>query len=247
MSKRIEKLVEAAKEHLDHKESIMYCVMGVYEDKRGWVRKGILIATELRVLFYGSRSLGRFDIESFPYEHINSMEMGKSSLGNYIILYTANNKVQIKWINESNSGETEKLVSYVRQNTTNAAHPNSNSAFQHNSTADELKKFAELRDQNIISEEEYERMKDKLLGGTGDHISWLEKRREEREQQQKERVSQRNKNVKNTGKGCLGCLGILFLLGILMNACGMIPDSNDEGWMPMDDITISINNKPISE
>lgn len=228
-----EKLIEMANDHLDNDESILYCVFGTYKDKRGWVRKGIFIASEKRVIFYGKRSFGRYDIESFPYERINSMEMGKSFVGLYINLFTSNNSVSINWIQKEEETEVEHLVAYVRNRTTGTSSNIALTKQSSGSVADELRKFTELWEQGIISEEEYVKVKNSLLGKTkGDQHSVINRRRHEREQKEAEKTANTKRTAKNGCFGCLGCLGFLFILGLLMNACGMIPDDSDDAYPP---------------
>lgn len=76
---KLEKLLAKAQSHLDHDEEICTSVLGAYETKMSGhdtVRKGSLIAADHRVVFY-AKKLGGYELESFPYDNISSIEMGK--------------------------------------------------------------------------------------------------------------------------------------------------------------------------
>ncbi|WP_419882755.1 PH domain-containing protein [Peribacillus sp. B-H-3] len=162
MAVNIEKLLQKAKEHFETGEVAKYTIYGAYETKSlgaDTVKNGIMIATDRRVVFYGKRTFG-FDLESFPYKNISSFEMGKSMMGHKISFFSSGNKVSMKWINK---GDLESFISEVRNqitgNASNAAPTSTNI-----DEADQIKKLAELRDQGILTEEEFSAKKKQLLG-----------------------------------------------------------------------------------
>lgn len=73
---KLDKLTGGAQAHLEAGEEILAAVVGSYETKRmgqDSVRAGALIATDRRVVFF-AKKLGGFDLESFPYGSISSIE-----------------------------------------------------------------------------------------------------------------------------------------------------------------------------
>ncbi|OAH53123.1 hypothetical protein AWH48_12265 [Domibacillus aminovorans] len=159
----LEKILKQAEAHFESGEVAKYTVFGAYETKslgKDTARNGIFVATDRRVLFYGKRTFG-FDLESFPYKNISSFEMGKGMLGHKISFFSSGNKVSMKWISK---GDVDSFVSEVRKNIGGSA--STTSVVTHTSNgdiADQIKKLADLRDQGILTEEEFNAQKKKLL------------------------------------------------------------------------------------
>ena len=98
MAKKIDKLIQLSREHLDDEENAIEVVMGAYETE--WlgidsVRTGIFIATDTRLVFFAKKIFG-FELESFPYSNISSIEMGKGLMGHSISFFGSGNKVSMK-------------------------------------------------------------------------------------------------------------------------------------------------------
>lgn len=160
----IDKLLKSAQEHLDPGEQPLAVVLGAYETKlvnADTVRNGIFIATENRVVFYAKKMFG-YDMEVFPYSNISSVEISKGMTGHTINLFTSGNKVSMKWINY---GDVAKFVEIVngaihKKNThSQVAATNSN-----DDVVEQIAKFAALKDQGILTEEEFTAKKKQLLG-----------------------------------------------------------------------------------
>lgn len=155
-----EKLLGLVKEHLDQGEDLVASVYGTYECKilgTDSVRQGIFVATYKRIVFY-AKKIGGHDLESFPYEQISSFEHSKSLLGNSITFFAAGNKVNVKWINK---GEVDKLVAFARKQIGGVK--TTESSEEGTSIPDLIKKLADLKDQGILTEEEFSKKKTDLL------------------------------------------------------------------------------------
>lgn len=161
---KIDKLVKLAKEHLDEGEDVSYSVLGAYETKmmgKDTVRNGVMLATDKRLFFYGKRTFG-YDIEVFPYENVSSIEMGKGMMGHSIAFFSSGNKVKMKWINH---GDIQGFIAHVKGSIGKSSAKGQVAATQETaSAADEIKRFAELRDSGVITEEEFDAKKKQLLG-----------------------------------------------------------------------------------
>jgi hypothetical protein len=134
-------------------------VFGAYESKimgKDTVRNGVFVATEKRIVFYGKKTFG-YDLEVFPYSNISSIEMGKGLMGSFITFYSSGNKVKMKWIN---LGDIQAFTNHVKS----SIGKKSETPVAAASAADELKKFAELKDAGVITEEEFNAKKKQLLG-----------------------------------------------------------------------------------
>lgn len=106
------KLLALARLHFDDDEADLCSVRGTYETKRlggDSVRKGILIATNKRVVFYAKKATGH-DINFFRYKAISSIDTGKNMMGAYITLVVSGNEAHLKWI----SGDAAAFVETVQ-------------------------------------------------------------------------------------------------------------------------------------
>lgn len=155
---KIDKLINNAQEHMEAGECIIASVMGAYETKimnKGTVRNGIFMATDQRLIFYAKKLTG-YDLEVFPYSTISSIEMGKNLMGHYIAFFASGNKASMKWIN---AGDVQFFVQSVKDRIGKKP-DNYNGVVD---AADQIRKFSELKDTGIITEEEFVTKKQELL------------------------------------------------------------------------------------
>ncbi|PEZ05578.1 hypothetical protein CN326_14035 [Bacillus sp. AFS018417] len=161
---KIDKLKEQAIAHLDPNETVFATVMGAYETKtmgHETLRNGVFLATDKRIFFYGKRTFG-YDSEMFPYENISSLEMGKGFMGHKISFFASGNKVKMKYIQQ---GDVQKFIEHVKSSIGKKSTAEQvNTTPTNDSVVDEIKKFAELKEQGILSEEEFQAKKKQLLG-----------------------------------------------------------------------------------
>lgn len=165
------KIVGLVKEHLQTGEEILekdnYPVIidGQYEAKimgSDSIRKGFLIATNQRVIFYAKKMTG-YELESFPYSTISSFEGGKNFMGNHIKIVASGNTADIKWIQDKTGFQI--LLDTVHAEMTKSKNPSSNSSAT-NSIADELIKLSNLHEKKLITDEEFQNLKSKLINGS---------------------------------------------------------------------------------
>jgi hypothetical protein len=178
------KLFELVQQHLDPDEPILASVVGAYETQilgSNTVRNGMFAATDRRVIFYAKKMVG-YDFESFPYDNISSFEQSKGLMGHKVKFFASGNEAAVKWINQ---GELDDLVREVRSRMrggTSAAVPAAppmpdpaadpvpttapSRSVPPNPVADpveEIRRYAALRDDGIITEEEFQEKKRQLL------------------------------------------------------------------------------------
>lgn len=162
---KIDKLTQEAKGHLEPGEEIVAVVLGTYEAKlmgNNTLRTGIFIATNKRVVFYAKRMFG-YDLEVFPYSNISSIEMSKGFTGHTISLFASGNKVHMKWIT---TGEIQKFVDYIKGNIGKKQASEAQGASQSN-IPEQIKQLAELKEEGILTEEEFQSKKKELLAKLG--------------------------------------------------------------------------------
>lgn len=156
---KIDRLTEKAKEYLNPNEEIVAIVMGAYETEilgSNSVRTGILVATNKRLVFYAKKLMG-YELEDFPLSNISSIESGKNMMGHNISFFASGNKVKMKWIND---GEINKFVEYVRSKIGKESSSNDS---KEESILDQIEKLSKLKDQGILTENEFQVKKTDLL------------------------------------------------------------------------------------
>lgn len=161
---KVDRLLKEAKAHFESGEKALVTVLGAYEIKlmgTDTVRNGILVATDLRLLFF-AKKLGGFDLEVFPYQNISSIEMGKNLMGHRISLFASGNKVEMKWINQ---GEVKDFVDTVKRRISDAhTAPVPASTSGTVDPVDQLRRLGELHQAGVITQAEFEAKKKEILG-----------------------------------------------------------------------------------
>lgn len=156
-----EKNLRLAEEHLEENETVKHSVFGAYETTlmgKETVRNGVFLVTEKRVVFYAKTLLG-FEMESFPLQNISSVESGKNFMGHYINFFASGNKAKMKWIKQ---GDVAAFSSYIRDHIGKpAASPVTDPT--ESDIPGQIQKLATLRDQGILTDEEFTAKKTELL------------------------------------------------------------------------------------
>lgn len=116
--------------------------------------------------FFGAKA------KSFPYNQITSVDLRIATLGGHLQLTTAGSD-EIKAKKITDIRESENAISFDRANRENMKAvaelirsrlgKTESTASSSGSVADELKKLAELKSQGILSDEEFESAKKRLL------------------------------------------------------------------------------------
>ena len=162
---KLDKLLTQAREHLDEGEDVVSAVQGTYETKiagNDTVRKGAFIATDRRLVFYAKKLTG-YDLESYPYDHISSIETGKGMMGHQITFFASGNKVHMKWIDAKQ--DVPGFISTVRARMKGGAGDGAAAvASSEPDVSDQIRKLAQLRDEGLVTDEEFQAKKAQLLG-----------------------------------------------------------------------------------
>lgn len=173
---KLDKLLDKAADHLEPGEQVLAAVQGQHEVKRmgsDTVRAGVLAATDRRLIFY-AKKIGGFDFEVFPYDHISSIEMGKNMMGHHVTFFASGNRVHVKWIKKGQDvGQLMEVVkAHLHGGTAHGAAPSPVESApaapppvvtQALDPVDQIRKLASLRDEGLISDEEFEEKKASLL------------------------------------------------------------------------------------
>lgn len=154
------KNLEAVEEHLDQGETIKQSCYGFFETKmlgQDSGNNGIFLVTEKRAMLFGKKLFGH-DMESFPLSKITAIEMSKGMLGKKITLKMSGNSAEMKMIND---GDPDALVNYIRENMGETAAAPAPAPAE--DIPAQIQKLAALRDQGILTEEEFTSKKAELL------------------------------------------------------------------------------------
>ncbi len=163
---KVDKLIKQSQEHLSSDESVVAAVMGVYETEimgSSTVKNGIFIATESRLVFYSKKLFG-FNLESFPYKNLSSIELSKGAMGHIITFVSSGNKVSMKWINDHASREKDVkgFVEYIK-NSMETKPPLQAESNVETTIPEKIKQLSELHKQSILTDDEFNNKKQELL------------------------------------------------------------------------------------
>jgi Bacterial PH domain/Short C-terminal domain len=159
-------MVRSAEKHLESGEQILDWVLGVYEVDRlllgNGSRSAALIATDRRILFFAKKLVG-YDLESFPYRNISSFEQEREVLGAYLRMFAAGNTVELKWIQDRRG--LAAFMQTVKEHMSGAVAPSAAPAARPRPSdiPERIRELARLRDEGLLTEQEYARKKAELL------------------------------------------------------------------------------------
>lgn len=142
-------------------EKLEKIVQGMYTNKLG-----ILVATNKRLVFIDKGLIYGLRVEDFPYDKISSIQFKTGLMFGKITIYTSGNKAEIEQVYKD---QTKSFCDYVRARISSPQEHASQQVNQssHNSIDDvvsQLEKLAKLKDSGIITEEDFQKKKEKLLG-----------------------------------------------------------------------------------
>ena len=168
----IRKLTDLAGKHLEPGETILSVVKGTYDaamfgKRRNTYGDGILMATDEKVVLYGKKWTG-YELKIVPYASISSVEMDKGLSGYRVtVVNFGNEPLTMKWINSDNLwgidyGDANQFVEDVKAKIMEHSQQNTQSESGVD-VADQIRKFAELKSEGIITDEEFESKKQALL------------------------------------------------------------------------------------
>ena len=149
------KNLKEVQSHLEKDETVEASVFGAYETKilgNDTVRTGVLVATDKRVCFYAKKMMG-FDLESFPYSNISSIEYSKGLMGHSIKFFASGNSVKVKWINR---GDIKEFVDIVKSRIGKKLET---PAQKGDDTCEQLEKLSDLKERGILTQEEFDAKK----------------------------------------------------------------------------------------
>lgn len=136
-------------------EHIEHIAPGFYSG--GW---GIVVATNERLLIIDKGITGSLKVEDFPYSKINSIQFKTGMLMGEIEIFSSGNKAKIDNIDKK---LVRNLAEHVRSKITSGDSHDSKPPIQENDIITKLERLAKLKEQGILTEEEFNEQKKKLL------------------------------------------------------------------------------------
>lgn len=132
---------------------------------------GLVVATDRRVMFI-SEAVGKHTFEDFPYDRITTVTSSGGFVQGKVVITTAGASRVIDRIDKGDADAFGAIVRERVEATTRERH-DAVAAGRHTapprpgtaSLAQELRGLAELRDQGILTPQEFDAQKRRLLGG----------------------------------------------------------------------------------
>jgi len=139
-------------------EGVEKLVQGAYNNG-----VGILVATNKRLIFVDKGMLYGLKVEDFPYDKISSIQYETKMIFGKITIFASGNKAVIE---QTAKAQARDFCDTVRALVSSGAkeHASAPSKKTGNNIVDQLKELAALRDQGILTEDEFQAQKKKMLG-----------------------------------------------------------------------------------
>lgn len=163
----VRKELKTLPSYLNEGEDLAHLTSGSYNGKAG-----LIVATDRRVLFLSAGLMGS-QFEDIPLSKITSVQQSSAVLSASLVVHASGTKVEITNVIPKEAAKT--LAEYVRARTSDrpqatsptAAAPAGAEARTTSSepdVTDQIRKLAELRDEGLLTDEEFDAKKKDLLG-----------------------------------------------------------------------------------
>lgn len=132
-------------------EGVSAILQGIYDNKLG-----ILIATSTRVLFLDKGLFGGLKVEEFQYEKISSVQFETGLIQGKLKIFTSGNTAEI-------TNCDKRLVRLFAEYVQGRISAPKVSPVTGGDVVEKLERLAKLKEQGILSDEEFKQQKDKIL------------------------------------------------------------------------------------
>lgn len=158
MKMGVRKELKTLPNYLVDGEEVVNMSDGMYDGTRG-----LVFCTDRRVGFLAA-GMSKSKFEDFPYERVSSVQHSTGMMYGEITIFAAGNKAHITQLLKARAAE---IADYVRERAgggTATATPAAPAPASEPDAADQIRKLADLRDQGILTEEEFSAKKQQILG-----------------------------------------------------------------------------------
>lgn len=137
-------------------ENVENVIQGIYNNGNG-----ILVATNKRLIFVDKGILFGLRVEDFPYDKITNIQYETGLLFGKLAIYTASNKSIIEQVTKSHVRSfgdwVRARISSPKENQLNKETPNGFDPIE------KLERLAKLKEQGILTDEEFNQQKQQIL------------------------------------------------------------------------------------
>lgn len=156
----VKKELKTLPSHLSEGEQVLNLSSGMYDGANG-----LVVLTDRRVIFIEA-GLGRSRFEDFGYDKITSVQTSSGMMFGELTIHASGNKAEMKNMLKDRAKE---IGEYVRNqiNAPAAVHTSGAppvAAPVTDDPADQIRKLAALRDEGLLTDEEFQAKKRDLLG-----------------------------------------------------------------------------------
>ena len=125
---------------------------------------GLIIATNRRVLFLRKSIIGTVTKEDYPMSVISSAAFRKGLMASSVVITTANNEAVIE---RCEKGSADKFIKILTELIHSAHSPQvqTSAPISQDDSIQKLEKLFELKQKGILTEEEFNQQKAKILAG----------------------------------------------------------------------------------
>lgn len=141
---------------LSEEETIERIIKGNYEKETS---TGIFVATNKRLIFI-VKGLFRLRVEDFPYDKISSIQYEKGIIVGKITIFTSGNKASIRNVNKN---QAKDFGDFVREYISQKGESEQKHQKMEEDIVTKLENLAALKDKKILTEEEFQVQKKKML------------------------------------------------------------------------------------
>jgi len=130
---------------------------------------GILVATNKRLIFIDKGLVFGLKVEDFPFDKISSIQYSTGMLLGKLTIFASGNKAIIDNVDKQRVrifGDfvRNKISSNDSENSAQTTSSTSNNTESQDDIVSKLERLAKLKEQGILTEEEFVQQKQKLLG-----------------------------------------------------------------------------------
>lgn len=136
-------------------ETINNLAQGIYNNGQG-----ILVSTNRRLLFVDKGMLYGLKVEDFPLDKITSIQYETGLLLGKIKIHTSGNVAEIKNVDNASA---RNFSEFVRDKISQPKEIHTTTSISEPNILDQLEKLAKLKENGILSEDEFNEHKNKLL------------------------------------------------------------------------------------
>lgn len=144
---------------LSNTEKINNIVQGTYDKGNG-----ILVSTDRRLIFIDKGLIFGLKVEDFPHDRISSIQYETGIILGTIKIHTSGNIAKIDNVEKASA---RQFCEFVRDFISRPKETSAPFVIQNNSepsVLDQLEKLAKLKENGILTQEEFDEQKKKLLG-----------------------------------------------------------------------------------